>query len=299
VSGAVRRIFYLAAVASLPLVLQSCADDASRGRPAEATARTPTRIISLIPSATEIILSLGAADRLIARTEFDHDPRLADLPSVGRGLSPSLEHLVSLDPDLVITWPDNASRSLNSRLAELGVTVYSPESQSLADIYEAIRRIGSLLALTNRADSLASNIRRRLAAVHDAVEGRERPAVLYIIWHEPPTVAGPGTYIDELISIAGGRNVFHDAPALWPQVSIEEVVRRDPDILVVPVSAENPLSPAVLREATGWREMRAVRQRDIASVDGDLFNRPGPRIVEAAELLARIFHPEALEEGSR
>ncbi len=289
-----------AAVAAL-LVLAACSGSPAGDRPGAAAAgsdtlqqRTPLRIVSLIPSATETILALGAGERLVARTDFDLDPRLAHLPSVGQGLTPSLEQLTLLQPDLVIGWPDNAARSVIGRLGEMGVAVYTPKVQTLRQVYSTTREVGELLGLSAAADSLVAAIERDLAAIQAAVEGRPRPSVFYVVWYDPPTTASTGTYIDELIAIAGGRNLFADAPGLWPQVSMEEVVRRQPDIVLLSESDANPVDLEMLRAAVGWRELRAVREGRVQTVDANLYNRPGPRVTEAARRLAKILQPDAL-----
>ncbi len=289
-----------AAVAAL-LVLAACSGQPASDRPGAAAAgsdtlqqTTPQRIVSLIPSATETILALGAGDRLVARTDFDLDPRLAHLPSVGQGLTPSLEQLTLLQPDLVVGWPDNPSRSVINRLGEMGVAVYTPKVQTLRQVYTTTRELGERLGLSAAADSLVAAIERDLAAVQAAVEGRRRPSVFYVVWYDPPTTASTGTYIDELITIAGGRNIFADAPGLWPQVSMEEVVRRQPDIVLLSESDDNPVNVERLTAAVGWRELRAVREGRVQTVDANLYNRPGPQVTEAARRLASILHPTAL-----
>jgi iron complex transport system substrate-binding protein len=280
----------------LSLAAIACFGGASDNGAEEETpedARPPQRIISLIPSITETIVALGAADRLVARSDFDTDPDLAYLPTVGQGLTPSLEQLTMLQPELVVAWPDNATRSVIGQLADLGVTVYSPEVQTLADIRQTTRELGAMLGLEEKADSLLTFIDMELEATQRAVAGRERPMVFYVVWPDPVTTAGPGTYIHELILIAGGRNVFDDAPGLWPQVSLEEVVQRDPDIVLLSQAGEGPLDVERLRGSVGWRELEAVREERIFQVDANLYNRPGPGVSEAVRRLARLIHPDA------
>ncbi|HEX7091115.1 MAG TPA: helical backbone metal receptor [Longimicrobiales bacterium] len=250
-----------------------------------------TRVVSLLPAATDVILALRAGDRLVARTDYDTHASLAALPSVGGGLTPSLEWLTALEPDLVIAWRDAQSRTLVRRLDELGIPTYAAGPESIADAKRLARHIGRMLGLDPRADSLLAAfdssfeaVRRRIPASAPA------PSVLYLVALDPPRAAGPGTFVDELIAAAGGRNTFADAPALWPEVSLEEVVRRQPDVVVVAVADAPALDR--LRAAPGWRELRAVRAGRIAAVDADLFNRPGPGLARAVVRLAAILHPE-------
>jgi cobalamin transport system substrate-binding protein len=283
-------------VFGLLLTAVACSGDSSEKSSTEGRARTrppPQRIISLIPSATETIVALGAAGRLVARSEFDVDPALAHLPSVGEGLTPSLEQLTMLEPDLVVAWPDNPARSVVGRLGDLGVTIYSPQVQTLADLRDATRELGRILGLQSAADSLIAEIDAGLEEVRRAVAGRERPTVFYVVWYEPATTSGSDTYIDELIEIAGGRNVFMDAPGQWPRVSLEEVVRRQPDIVLLSQTQDTQIDVDRLRSAVGWRELAAVRDGHVVQVDANLYNRPGPRVTEAARRLAALLHPEA------
>ncbi|MGD8868087.1 MAG: cobalamin-binding protein [Gemmatimonadales bacterium] len=289
---------YAVLACTLACLAAAAACRSERGASSGATrinqnAEPPRRIISLIPSATETIVALGAADRLVARTSFDVDPALAHLPSVGDGLTPSLELLTTLEPDLVVAWPDNASRSVIGRLEDFGVRIYSPQVQSLADLRQATEELGDILGLEHGADSLVASIDAALNAIRAAVAGLEKPGVFYVVWYDPPTTTGSGTYIDQLIEIAGGRNIFADAPGLWPQVSMEEVVRRQPDIVLLSQTDEGPIDVEKLESAVGWRDLRAVRGGYVVQVEADLYNRPGPRVAEAARRLATLLHPDA------
>ncbi len=254
-------------------------------------AAAPARVISLIPATTELLVALGAADRLVARTDFDQDPALAALPSVGPGLTPSLEWLVSLRPELVIAWPDSRDRGLTAQLTALGIPVYAARIESLDDIVSTTRRLGTVLGLGAAADSLVQAIDTGFAEVRRAVAGRGRPTVFYVVGHEPPMTTGPGTFLDELITLAGGRNLFADAPG-WPHVSLEEVVRRQPDLLIVPFGEGNA-APERLARLPGWRELDAIRAGRVYSIDAEVAHRPGPRIAEVARMLAELIHPDA------
>jgi cobalamin transport system substrate-binding protein len=249
------------------------------------------RIISLMPAVTDMILALGANDRLIARTQFDRDPRIAALPSTGNALNPSLEWIAALEPDLVIAWPDQPSRVVVSRLSTMGIPVYSARTESIADVLRTTRDLGELLGVQQRADSIRQNIEQELQAVRSAVAARPRVSVAYVLSLEPPMVAGPGTFIGELIDIAGGENTFADVKALWPQVSLEEMLRRAPAALVIGRERAGDPVPH-MRELAGWRDLHAVRSGRVLAVDVDLFNRPGPTIPRAARVLAEFLHPE-------
>ena len=273
-----------------------------------------TRVISLVPGLTETLLVLGAGPLLVARTRYDLDPRLESLPSVGGGLDPSLEVLVALEPDLVVAWPDRDARSLGSVLVELGVPVYSAETQTLADYRRHTRNLGSLLGEVAAAEAVIADFDAALTDLGVRLAGVAAPSVFFVVWHDPPQTAGPGTFPDRLLSMAGARNVFDDAAAQWPVVSLEEIVRRQPDYVLVtdgqtdsatpdaaqtvaeggsrtttPIRSEP--GPSFLYERPGWRDLTAVTEGRVLTVGEDLFSRPGPRVAEAARALARVLHP--------
>lgn len=262
-------------------------DDAGQVVSLSAPAR---RVYSVIPSLTESVALLDH-DLLIARTRFDRAPELAHLPSLGGTIRPNLEALAGLDPDLVIAWADQGQRAIADQVEALGIAVYRADVQTIADVRSHLRRLGSLTGYAERAESLVSSLDEDLAEVRAAVRGREPVDVYYSVWHDPPQTTGPGTFIDEVIAHAGGRNVFGDAPRPWPRVSLEAIVLRDPDALVISLHAGGLSSDAApWLGGPGWRELRAVRAGRYLLVDGDLFNRPGPRVAEAARLMARFLH---------
>jgi iron complex transport system substrate-binding protein len=248
------------------------------------------RVISLIPAQTEIITLLAGTDVLVARTRWDIDPALAELPSIGNALTPSVEWLAARRPDLVIAWPDAQSRDVVQRLSDIGIPVYASRVESIAEIRSVIERLGVLLGRTERADSLIAAIDAQLDSVRSLVAGRPRPSVLYLLNVSPPMAAGPGTFVDELIDLAGGTNVFSDLRQLWPQVSLEEIVRRQPDVIVRP--SENALTDplAGIASQPGWRELAAVRERRVYGVSPYFYNRPGAGVGEAARGLAERIH---------
>jgi ABC-type Fe3+-hydroxamate transport system substrate-binding protein len=271
--------------ATSPISVQ---DDAGRSVQLKQPAR---RVVSLVPSATDIILALGAGDRLVARTEYDRDARLAHLPNVGGGLTASLEWLAAAKPDLVIAWPDQRARSQVSQLTGMGIPVYASGVETLAQARSSVQRVGAMLGLGAGADSLNAKNDSIIAAVHRRVLRASRPRVLYAVGFDPPFIAGPHTFIDELIGIAGGSNVFADAKSLWPQVSLEEIVRRQPDVVIV-AGGGSEGAPRRLNALNGWRELNAVKSGRTYTIDASVFNRPGPNVGFVATQLERMLHPE-------
>lgn len=275
--------------AAAPIVV---VDDAGR---AVSLARPARRVVALLPAATETMVALGAADRLVGRTRYDTAAAVAELPSVGGGLDPSLEVLVSLAPDLVIAWEAGSDGELRRRLEQLGVAVFSVATRDTADVLALIGRVGELVGEADAAAALSERVRGELAAVVATVPSGPRPSVLYVLSLDPPLVAGTGNFLAELIGVAGGEPVALAAEleGRSPQVSLERILREDPDVLLMPVGEDAALSRERLVSAAGWRELRAVRRGQVATVPADLVHRPGPRIGEAARALREAIRSAA------
>jgi iron complex transport system substrate-binding protein len=251
------------------------------------------RVVALVPSLAEIVVSIGATDLLVARTDFDIEPSLADLPSVGGGLDPSLEAMVELEIDLVLMSEGRDSPALKAQLERLGMSVMSFPIETVAHLYSATERLGVALAREESAQDLTSTIRAELDQVRRAVADRDAVPVMFVVWGDPPMTAGGGTYIDEVIAIAGGLNVFSDSPMEWPVVGFESIVDRAPKVLIWPRGEVAETDVDRLRTTAGWQEVTAVQSGKVLFVDANLFNRPGSNVAAAARILADALHPGA------
>lgn len=249
------------------------------------------RVVSLVPSATETLVALGALEQLAGRTQHDTRPEVAAVASVGAMLEPSMEALLALGPDLVIVQADDKAAALRERLRAVGLATFGVYARDTTDVYRNLRDLGTLTGRGAAADSLVAATRAGLAAVRASVAGRPAPTVLYVVWHDPPITPGPHTYLAQLIGVAGGRTVFPDLAQDWPTVAMEEIVRRQPEVVVMPVGGRSHSARPIL-ESPGWRELRAVREGRVAEVPVDLMNRPGPHLVEAARTLRDALHPD-------
>lgn len=270
---------------SYPLVLT---DGAGRQVRIE---RRPERILSLAPSNTEILFALGAGPRVVGVDRFsDYPPEAREKAQVGGIVDPSFEKIVALEPDIVFAI---RGKDIVSRLESLGLTVFVLEPRNLAQVYEGIGAIGRIIGSDGKAEEVVSAMQVRVRAVTARVEDlppEERPRVFHEVWPEPLATAGPGTFIDDLITLAGGRNIFADAREQWPQVSAEVVVQRDPDVIIT--SFPDSVSELEGKKRGGWQGVAAVQNGRIGLVDQDLIARPGPRIVAGLEAVARAIHPE-------
>lgn len=248
----------------------------------------PERVVSLIPAVTELIVTLGQADRIVGLSQGDSVPGRDSIPSVGGMLNPSYEQLLQIQPDLVVAWA--GSRVVLSRLQVLGIRALGVEVETLEDSFATLAALGVLFNVSERADSIRTAIDSGILMVRQAVATFEPRSVFYVVWDDPPITTGPGTYINELIEMAGGRNVFVDAVDKWPTVSFEAIVSRNPDVVIWPRTSG--ADPAQQMMGVGWREVEAVRSGNVAIVDATRFNSPGPQIVEVVRELSRILHPE-------
>jgi len=288
----------LALAAALGVGALACAGDPGDGMPSVIQVEDRTgrvvrleepahRIVSMVPAATEWLVAMGAADRLVARTDFDRDPALEALPSVG-GLTPSVEWLISRRPDLVLAWADGPSRSTVARLEAVGTPVYVASAETVEEGLAIATDLGRLLGLEPVADSLIAAVRAGLDQVRRDADPRSEPSVLFLIELDPLTAAGPGTFVDELIRAAGGRNLLGDLRLSWPAVSLEEVLRRDPDIVLMGTLSQPSVES--LRARPGWRDLAAIRRGRVHPVDPYVVNRWGPGLHESAALLSSLIH---------
>lgn len=274
---------------ALPLLLAlACGGEADRTAVADpavavtdaagrtvALAEPARRVVSLVPSATQVLEALGAGERLVGRTDFDTATWAAGIPSVGGGLEPNLEAVVSLRPDLVIRFAGEQDPATPARLDDLGVPHAAVRPDRIAGILESVRIVGEMVGRPAAADALARRLRAGLDSVGHAHEGGASPRVAYVLGGTPPWVAGPGTYIHELIELAGAENAFAGLGSPYASVSPEEFVAREVHVILADQPGDVPPRLA------GDVPVRLV---------SDALELPGPGVVRAAREVARLVH---------
>lgn len=239
-------------------------------------------------TATEWLVALGAQDRLVARTEFDRQPELASLPSIGGGLDPSPEAVAALRPDIVIGWRNRSSSDLLRALAPFHIPVVSFETTDTADIFLNLRRVGVLVGAEAKADSLANALRADLSHIQAGAcpnGPANAPTVFLEVGTDPPMTTGAATWMNTILGIACLRNLFGDLPGSWPSVSLEAIAARNPDWILTSLGPTPGARLAELRSKAGWRDLPAVKAGRIIEIPGDLFARGGPTIAEAARAI--------------
>ncbi len=263
--------------------------------------KVPQRIISLAPSNTEILFALGLADKVVAVTDYDnYPPEVKEKDSIGGFSTPNIEKIVSLSPDIVFAASLHQKQVIPN-LVQRGINVFALNPKTLDGVLEAITLVGKVSGKNNEADRLVADMKKRIKAVTEKTgslpEG-QMPNVLYIVWHDPLTIAGGGTFHDELIQKAGGKNIAHEFSG-YSVMSIEAVIEKNPAVIIAGVGHGSGSDAPFLfaRDEARLRDTAARLQGRVFSADADLANRAGPRIVDALEEFARFIHPELFKEG--
>ncbi|MCL4533848.1 MAG: cobalamin-binding protein [Bacteroidetes bacterium] len=266
----------------------SFTDDAGR---AVTIPSPPKRIVSLSPSNTEILYYLGLQDLVIGVDDYsDYPPQARTKEKVGGFANTNLEKVVALGPDLVLATEIHVQQVV-PELERRGLRVVVLMPERLEDVLVSLQLVGKMGGKAQEADQAADALRARLDAITGKVAtAGNRPRVFYEV-DATPTSVGPGTFLDDLITKAGGDNIAADAQSKWPRLSPESIVLRDPEVIVL---ADHGFGETVekVKARPGWDKISAVRNERVAPVDVDITNRPGPRAVDGLEELAKIFHPE-------
>ncbi len=262
-------------------------DDAGR---TVTLAAPPARIVTSAPSATELAFALGLGDAVVAVDKYsNYPPEAASKASIGSYIEPDLEAIVGARPDLVVVTGVHLAE-LVPALEARDIPTVVLDARNIEGVYADLLLLGRATGRREQAETLVDALRARVAAVERAIAGAEPVRTFYEI---DPTLytAGPGTFIDDLIRRAGGTNVAAGAATAYPQLSAEEVVAADPEAIILADEAAG-VSPDAVRARSGWAGVSAVRSGRIAVLDPDIGSRPGPRIVDALEAIARILHPD-------
>jgi len=263
-----------------------------------ALAGPPARIVSLVPSVTEIAVALGGEARIVGVSDFcDWPPAARAKPRVGGMVNPSLETIVALKPDLVVGTDEGNREETFLQLRRLGIPVYVVHARRVADMYDLITRVGELTGRRDAVASIVAGIRRRIEAVRAAVKALPAPRVLYVLWPDPLLVPGRDSHLTEMIELAGGRSITAAEPVSYVRFSIEAAVARAPEVIVL-ADHSSGASTAGRAAPEKWQTLTsvpAIRAGRLYSVDLSILHRYGPRVPEGLEILARMIHPEAFK----
>jgi iron complex transport system substrate-binding protein len=254
----------------------------------------PRRIISLAPSITEALFALGLRDRIAGVTTFcNYPPEALQKEKVGGYVTPSLEKIIALKPDLVIGPAEGELKPFVTELVRFGIPVYIVNPRSLADVLSSIRNIGEVTAVPAAAGEIVRAMKRKMQIIQEKTKGLDRPRVLHVLAHDPLISSGKDAFVSDLIRLAGGINIAEVARGKHPHLSMEEVVARDPQVILL--SSMKSGNAGQKKWWSRWREISAVRSNQIYVMESDLVLRPSPRIVDGFEEVAKALHPRAFQ----
>ena len=294
-----RRVVFSLVVGVVVAIVLAVAGRPSAQRGAATSA--PRRIVSLVPATTEMLFGMGAGSRLIGVGSYDRfPPEVSKLPRLGGLLDPNIEQLIALRPDLVIVY--DTQTDLRQRLERANIPMWGYRLTVLPDVTTTVRALGERVGLSTQAGTLASNIDAQLRAVQARVAGRPRPRTLLLFGREPGSLRGINAsggygFLHDLVELAGGSDVLSDLKQAAVPMSSEMVLTRAPEVIIeLHYGGEEWPQSRLDAERRVWSALPsvpAVRNGRVALLTGDEFVVPGPRVVQAAEQLARALHPEA------
>ncbi len=247
----------------------------------------PKRIVSLNPTTTELLFAIGAGDRVVGRSDYDVFPAEArNVPSAGVAIRPNVEAVLALHPDLVLLYASNDNRLAYDRLKQAGIATVALKIDSIETFARDTRLIGRMTGDSARAAATVDSVEATIARVRAATARLPKPSVFIHAWERPIIAIGGGSFLSELLDVAGARNVYADIPAPSATVTLEDVVRRNPDFVLA-----SPVSAPAMHASAAWRTVPAVRQGHLLVYDTTLIGRPSVLLGAAAQSLANLIHP--------
>ncbi len=261
--------------------------------------KPPERIISLAPSLTEMLFSLGLDDRIVGVTDYCNYPPAALMkPRVG-GMNPNLERILSLHPDLIVGVAGLFQNETMARFERFHIPYVVADPSSIEKVFEIILVLGKIAGEDETAAERVRQLRQRLNSIRQKIRSSPQPRLLYVVDEEPLISVGKGSYLNDLIREAGGVNITGGLEKAYPVVSMEYVIRQDPQVIILAMDADPVLSDQEKQRWSRWSSLSAVRNEKIYKVSRDLLNRPGPRVLDGVEELARLLHPAVGNEPVR
>jgi len=249
-------------------------------------AQAAERVISLAPSLTEIVVELGASDLLVGVLDGgDRPPQVANLPSVGRYGQLEMERLLSLQPDLLLLWPGSVAVAQRDQLRGLNIPTYVAEPHSLTQLADQFEQIGDRLGRADSGRSMAARFRQRLTDLRARYRRDVPLRVFYQVWDQPLYTVGGGQIISDALAVCGAQNVFSDLSQPAPQVSLESVLQRDPQVIVAG-------SDSQLNAWKVWPHIAAVRDERLVQVPDKGLERPSGQMIEALAKLCAVIAPD-------
>jgi iron complex transport system substrate-binding protein len=258
--------------------------------------RPPQRIIPLAPNLTEILYALGLGDRVVGVTNnCDYPPGASLKPKVGSYINLNIEQIISLSPDLVIGTVDGNERIILDLLEQAKIKVFFVNPRSVRQVIDTILSLGRLCGAQGNAQILAGTLTKRVDRVLERTASRKKPLVFLQIQLQPIMTVNKNTVHNDLIRLAGGRNVAAEEPVTYPRISIEEVIEMKPEVILISSMERGGRFEKARQDWFRWTSIPAVQNRRVYLIDSDLIDRPSPRLIDGLEMMARYIHPEAFD----
>ena len=259
----------------------------------------PRRVLALAPSLTEMIYSIDAGQKLVGATRFSNYPPAAQsLPRVGSYIQLDLERIVALRPDLCFATKDGNPKHAVDAIKALGIPVYAVDPRTIDQIMDTLLVMGDLLQVEEKAQKLVADLRQRIERVRQRVaKSPDRPGVFFQISENPIISAGKNSFIDRLITLAGGTNLAGTVEG-YPRYSWENIMVLQPEVVLISTMAGGQSIAQLKAVWQQWPEIPAVRQDRLYVVNADLFNRPTARLIDGLEMLVDLLHPQATGAAS-
>ena len=261
------------------------------GRRVSVSAR-PQRIITLAPNLTEIVYAIGAGDRLVGNTTFcDYPAEAKQIAKVGDTLQPNIERIIALRPEIILISTASQLETFTKQLDERGIAVFITDPHDLEGVFRTIKTLGDLLGQQEQAEKLVGDLRSRASAIEEAVKARPPVTVFYQVSPSPLWTAGRKSWITDLIKRAGGKSVTAEVEGEWMRYSDEAALASHPEAIIMATGMGDKMEVAA-----ALQKSPAVINKRVYGINGDYLSRPGPRLVEGLEQLARVLHPEAFRQ---
>jgi iron complex transport system substrate-binding protein len=255
----------------------------------------PERIVTLAPNLTEVVYAVGAGNRLVGNTTYcDYPPEAKEVAKVGDTLNPSIERIIALRPQLILVSTASQLETFTRQLDEQQIAVYVTDPHDLEGVFRSIAVVGDLLGQREEGERVSTELRTRAARVEEAVKSRTPLSVFYQLSAEPLYTAGRDSYITDLIARAGGRSVTAAVQGAWPRYSDEAALATRPEAIVLATGGQ--MGEANREIAAALKNSPAAKNGRIIQINGDFLSRPGPRLVDGLEQLARGLHPDAFKQ---
>jgi vitamin B12 transport system substrate-binding protein len=245
-----------------------------------------TRVVALAPHLVEMLYAIGAEDTILATTEYSDYPEAAkNIPRVGGYHGVQIERIIEMEPDLVLVWKTGNKQQDIDMLEKLGLPIFYSKPSTIDDIPAEILAIGKLLDRNTQALKVANDFRRQAALIKQKYLSKKTVHVFYQLWFEPMRTVGPGSWMQQIIEVCGAKNVFDNAIAPYPLISLESVIEKKPEVFIIPTHHGKQAQNATEAYWQKWKEIPAVSKQHIFQIDGDVLHRYSPRMIEGMQIM--------------